>query len=136
MASMQEVPATPAPAAPAAPPVPAMASRAPPAADAAAWPAARVAAPPPAAAKGRATDPAPHAQEALSDAPDADVPPATVDTPEVRDAWLRRIGELQRQGLTTEARASLAEFRRRYPEAVLPAALRALEAPQAQPPSR
>lgn len=58
---------------------------------------------------------------------DEDVPPATADSPEVRDAWLRRIGELLEQGRTVEARASLAEFRRRYPDASLPAELRKLE---------
>jgi hypothetical protein len=55
-----------------------------------------------------------------------DVPPATADSPEVREAWLRRIGDLQREGRTQEARDSLAEFRRRYPDAPLPPELRAL----------
>lgn len=101
-------------------------------------PAARAAAPPrPAmAAKARAAESAALADDAASDAPEADIPPATADAPEVRDAWLRRIGELQRDGRTAEARASLVEFRRRYPEAVLPAELRALESPQPQPASR
>ena len=35
--------------------------------------------------------------------------------------------ELQQQGKIDEARASLAEFRRRYPDAVLPPELRKLE---------
>lgn len=56
-----------------------------------------------------------------------DVPPATMDAPAARDAWLRRILELQQQGKIDEARASLAEFRRRYPDAVLPPELRKLE---------
>jgi len=56
-----------------------------------------------------------------------DVPPATMDAPAARDAWLRRIGELQQQGRIDEAKASLAEFRRRYPDAVLPQELRKLE---------
>ena len=56
-----------------------------------------------------------------------DIPPATVDSPEVRDAWLNRIIELLEQGKRQEAKASLAEFRRRYPGAVLPPRLRALE---------
>ena len=56
-----------------------------------------------------------------------DVPPATMDAPAVRDAWLRRIGELQQQGRIDDARASLAEFRRRYPDAQLPVELRKLE---------
>ena len=61
------------------------------------------------------------------DDPDEDVPPATADSPAVRDAWLQRIGQLLEQGNRQEARASLSEFRRRYPAAVLPPALRALE---------
>lgn len=56
-----------------------------------------------------------------------DVPPATMDAPAARDAWLRRIGELQQQGRIDDAKASLAEFRRRYPDAILPAELRKLE---------
>ena len=56
-----------------------------------------------------------------------DVPPATMDAPAVREAWLRRIGELQQQGRTDDARASRAEFRRRYPDAQLPVELRKLE---------
>ena len=56
-----------------------------------------------------------------------DVPPATMDAPAARDAWLRRIGELQQQGRIDDAKASLAEFRRRYPDAVLPLELRKLE---------
>ncbi|HWS78171.1 MAG TPA: hypothetical protein VN205_07325 [Thermomonas sp.] len=63
----------------------------------------------------------------IADDPGEDVPPATADSPEVRDAWLRRIGELQQQGKTEEAKASLAEFKRRYPEAILPPELRKLE---------
>jgi resuscitation-promoting factor RpfA len=58
---------------------------------------------------------------------DEDVPPATADSPEVREAWLRRIGELLEQGKADEAKASLAEFRRRYPDAALPPELRKLE---------
>ena len=62
-----------------------------------------------------------------AEASDEDVPPATADAPEVRTAWLRRIGELQREGKTAEARASLEEFRHRYPDAVIPTELRQLE---------
>jgi hypothetical protein len=61
------------------------------------------------------------------DDPVEDIPPATAASPAVRDAWLHRIGELLEQGKRQEATASLAEFRRRYPNAVLPPALRALE---------
>ena len=56
-----------------------------------------------------------------------DVPPATMNAPAARDAWPRRIGELQQQGRIDDAKASLAEFRRRYPDAVLPQELRKLE---------
>ena len=56
-----------------------------------------------------------------------EVPPATMDAPAARDAWLRRIGELQQQGKIDEAKASLAEFRHRYPDVVLPPELRKLE---------
>jgi hypothetical protein len=59
--------------------------------------------------------------------PEEDVPPATADSPEVRDAWLRRIGELLEQGKADEAKASLAEFKRRYPDSALPPELRKLE---------
>ena len=61
------------------------------------------------------------------DDPGEDVPPATADSPEVRDAWLLRIGELLKQGKTEDAKASLAEFKRRYPDATLPPELRKLE---------
>ena len=67
-----------------------------------------------------------------ADAPDEDVPPATVDSPAVREAWLSRIEELLELGRQDEARASLTEFRRRYPHAPLPPALRTLE-PAVQP---
>ena len=59
--------------------------------------------------------------------PEEDVPPATADSPDVREAWLRRISELLEQGKADEAKASLAEFKRRYPDATLPAELRKLE---------
>ena len=61
------------------------------------------------------------------DDPGDEVPPATADSPQVRDAWLKRIGELLKQGKTDEAKASLAEFKRRYPDASLPPELRKLE---------
>lgn len=56
-----------------------------------------------------------------------DEPPATMNSPGARVAWLRRITELANQGRTDEARASLAEFRKRYPNERIPAALRVLE---------
>lgn len=55
------------------------------------------------------------------------VPPATADSPEVRNAWLLRIRELVRKGDTSAARESLRAFRARYPQYVLPDDLRALE---------
>lgn len=45
----------------------------------------------------------------------ADLPP---------DQWLARIEELRRQGKLEEARTSLAEFRKRYPDCELPASLK------------
>ena len=54
------------------------------------------------------------------------VPPATADSPQVRDAWLQRIRELAKAGRIDEARTSLREFRHRYPGYALPDDLRAL----------
>ena len=62
-----------------------------------------------------------------SDEPLDEVPPATADSPEVREAWLERIRELVVAGRTEEARTSLREFVRRYPDQPLPDDLRALE---------
>lgn len=61
-----------------------------------------------------------------ADAPAGDVPPATVASPEVRDAWLARIRALVAAGQVDEARMSLHEFKRRYPAYVLPDDLHAL----------
>lgn len=61
------------------------------------------------------------------DEPLDDVPPATADSPAVRDAWLQRIRELADAGNIEGARASLHEFVRRYPAYPLPDDLRALE---------
>jgi hypothetical protein len=55
------------------------------------------------------------------------VPPATADSPAVRDAWLKRIRELVRDGQTDAARESLRAFRDRYPTHAIPDDLRALE---------
>ncbi|HSD17352.1 MAG TPA: hypothetical protein VLC71_08865 [Thermomonas sp.] len=66
-------------------------------------------------------------EQFAKDLGEEDVPPATMDAPAARDAWLRRIGELQQQGRIDDAKASLGEFRRRYPDAVLPPELRKLE---------
>jgi hypothetical protein len=64
-----------------------------------------------------------------------DVPPATMNAPAARDTWLRRIGELQQEGRIDDAKASLAEFRRRYPDEVLPPEMRKLEPRPAPPPT-
>ena len=70
---------------------------------------------------------------AAADMPDEDVPPATVASPIVRDAWLARIRELAADGRIDEARASLREFRVRYPGYLLPDDLRALEQQSGKP---
>jgi hypothetical protein len=56
-------------------------------------------------------------------------PPATADSPQVRDAWLQRIRELLSAGESEAARNSLAEFRRRYPKYALPEDLQRLPPP-------
>jgi hypothetical protein len=56
-------------------------------------------------------------------------PPATADSPQVRDAWLQRIRDLLSAGETEAARNSLAEFRKRYPKYVLPEDLRKFATP-------
>jgi hypothetical protein len=62
----------------------------------------------------------------FDDQPYDEEPPASADSPEVRTAWLSRIRELLGEGKVDAARASLAEFHRRYPEAPLPDDLRSL----------
>ena len=52
--------------------------------------------------------------------PRAELPP---------DQWLERIEELRRQGKLEEAKTSLAEFRKRYPDYELPASLKDWEKP-------
>lgn len=61
-----------------------------------------------------------------ADAPMDDVPPATMNSPTAREAWLNRVATLLRAGRIDEARASLVEFHRRYPDARLPEELRSL----------
>ncbi len=56
-------------------------------------------------------------------------PPNTADAPEVRQAWLQRIRELIASGDTITARASLQEFKRRYPGVALPDDLRRFDRP-------
>ncbi|MCJ0824399.1 hypothetical protein MQC88_00225 [Luteimonas sp. 50] len=76
------------------------------------------------------TEPARQQQPAAAvvreDMPLEDVPPATVASPEVRDAWLARIRELVAGGKLEDARASLREFQHRYPDYPLPEDLRTL----------
>jgi len=66
------------------------------------------------------------ADAGFADQPYDDDPPASADSPEVRKAWLSRIRELLDEGKVDAARASLAEFHRRYPGAPLPDDLRPL----------
>jgi len=75
---------------------------------------------------GVAGDEAARAASASGDEPELDVPPATADAPEVRDAWLQRIQALVDAGDIEGARASLHAFVARYPAYTLPENLRAL----------
>ncbi|WP_297830754.1 hypothetical protein [Thermomonas sp.] len=90
----------------------------------------RPAAPPPVpsaqASRAAAGSGAAHSRFESDDVED-DLPPATMDSPAVREAWLRRIAELAHAGRLDEARASLKEFRRRYPNEQIPAILHKLE---------
>ena len=61
------------------------------------------------------------------DQPLDDRPPASADSPQVQQAWLQRIRELVARGQFDDARASLAEYRRRYPDQPVPDDLRALD---------
>jgi hypothetical protein len=69
------------------------------------------------------------AAEGVSRAVLDEEPPATADSPQVRDAWLQRIRELLSAGETEAARNSLAEFRKRYPKYALPEDLRRFVVP-------
>lgn len=78
-------------------------------------------------ARRRADDPIEHGHaddQAVEttgmDQPLDDIPPASVDSPAVREAWLDRIRELEAAGRHEDARASFAEFRRRHPDAPVP----------------
>jgi resuscitation-promoting factor RpfA len=62
-----------------------------------------------------------------SDAYDAS-PPVSADSPEFRQAWLKRIRDHIAKGEQDAARNSLQEFRRRYPDIELPEDLRKLAA--------
>jgi hypothetical protein len=97
----------------------------------AAAPAAKAAASAELGALQRAADQAERAREQAEPQyaePDEEVvPPATTGNPEVRDAWLQRIRELQKAGQVEDARVSLKAFRKRYPEYIIPEDLRPLE---------
>lgn len=56
--------------------------------------------------------------DSASDA--GDEPPAYANSPEVREAWLRRVRELIAEGNLQQAHDSLHEFQRRYPDQPLP----------------
>jgi hypothetical protein len=60
------------------------------------------------------------------DQPLDEQPPASADSPAVRESWLQRIRELRDGGREDEARESLREFMRRHPQAEVPVDLRAL----------
>src|SRR5690606_7006452 len=80
-------------------------------------------APPPAPAAARA---APAQIDLAADQPLDDQPPASADSPDVREAWLQRIRELRDDGRLDQARDSLHEFVRRHPQATVPDDLRPL----------
>ena len=64
--------------------------------------------------------------DAAADQAFDDQPPASADSPQVRDAWLKRIRELRAAGQLDDARASLREFIRRHPDTAVPDDLRPL----------
>lgn len=71
--------------------------------------------------RGAHAEPPPEAEDAIwFDQPADLVPPASVDSPAVREAWLARIHELVVAERYQEARDSFAEFRRRHPDAPVP----------------
>lgn len=67
--------------------------------------------------------------ERFGDQPLDDHPPASASAPLVRGAWIKRIRQLRDSGEWDSARASLVEYRRRYPEATVPDDLLPLLAP-------
>jgi len=73
----------------------------------------------------RAAPPA-AAVDLLADQPLDDRPPASADSPAVRESWLQRIRELRDTGQHDAARDSLREFVRRHPQAEVPDDLRPL----------
>ena len=81
-------------------------------------------------ARGLLGDTAADAQERKASVSDKydDRPPVSADSPEFRQAWLQRIRGHIAKGEQDAARASLQEFRRRYPGVELPEDLRKLAA--------
>ncbi|HRP71402.1 MAG TPA: hypothetical protein PK743_02055 [Luteimonas sp.] len=71
-------------------------------------------------------EPPPIEIDAFADQPLDDQPPASADSPEVREHWLQRIRELRDAGELEAARDSLREFVRRHPQAEVPADLHPL----------
>ncbi len=63
-----------------------------------------------------------------------EVAPASATPADAPEEWLKRIGELIRNGKTAQARAQLTDFRKRYPGYHLPETLRELEAAAKQDP--
>lgn len=63
-------------------------------------------------------------EEPPADQPLDDQPPASADSIVVQQAWMQRIRDLIAEGKLEDARASLHEFKRRYPGVVLPDDLR------------
>ncbi|MDR7193194.1 hypothetical protein [Luteimonas terrae] len=122
-AAAAPAPSVPAPARPPAPPAPPAPMQAP-AAEATARSAAAPAAS--AAVQQRRAESQALMLDTIDDVPDDGDPPASADAPEVRAAWLARVRELLDAGRIAEAKASLAEFHRRHPQAELPPDLRAL----------
>lgn len=68
----------------------------------------------------------PEAGDVHADQPLDDQPPASADSPAVREAWLQRVRELRDAGELDAARASLLEFVRRHPQVAVPGDLRPL----------
>jgi resuscitation-promoting factor RpfA len=60
--------------------------------------------------------------------------PSSATPADAPEEWLKRIGDLLRNGKTAQAREQLAEFRKRYPDYRLPETLGALEAATKQDP--
>jgi len=81
----------------------------------------------PAAAKAVAAPARVRAEPEFAEPDEEVVPPATAESPAVRDAWLQRIRELVRDGQLDAARESLKAFRTRYPGHAIPDDLHAIE---------